>query len=126
MNISFASDIIKKPKEVRIQYGGKIITIPYGEELSTLIDIVAELSKRIQKLEKEIENIKTQSIFIYELPEKEAEMKIKRFILEKKEKGEMVFDDLEIMEKLKIPLEQVDRILEKLEKEGVIRERKNF
>lgn len=53
------------------------------------------------------------------ISDKLAGKEIKKFIKIKK-KGHPTIDDFEVMDALNLPIEQVDKILEKLEKEGYI------
>lgn len=59
---------------------------------------------------------------LQELPEKEAELKIREFIQERKKKGAKEINILEFMIKLHLPGDQIDRIMTKLVKEGVVGE----
>lgn len=60
-----------------------------------------------------------------ELPDDVAETEIKNFIQAQKEKGIVRISDFEIAEKLDLPVDQVNKLLEKLEVDGIVIERKH-
>lgn len=64
----------------------------------------------------------TETYQIQEVSDKEAEVLIKEFLLERKKKGIKSVGIFDFMDELKLPPEQINKIMEKLEKEGVVKE----
>ena len=85
------------------------------------------VEERIHRLEEEVhllrEAMEKESVVILEVSDKAAEDMIMSYISDKKILGISRFDDFELIEKLKLPIEQIDRILDRLEKKGVVVER---
>jgi len=64
----------------------------------------------------------TETYQIQEVSDEEAEILMKEFLLERKKKGIKLVSLFDFMEALKLPPEQINRIMEKLEEEGAVRE----
>ena len=75
-----------------------------------------------QEVEGELESKRDKVVVLREISQTEAEMEIRDFIKCKTD----TFDDIEIVEKLNIPIEQVDVILNKIKKEGKIRDKQQL
>lgn len=59
-----------------------------------------------------------------QVPDDVAETEIKNFIQAQKKKGIVRISDVELTEKLNLPIEQVDELLGKLEVDRIVIERK--
>lgn len=77
------------------------------------------------KLKKELQELKTKFMPVEQkpFPEKVAEKIISDYIEKKKKSNIRVVSDLEIMEKFDIPIDQVNKIMDKFLKEGKVHEK---
>ena len=66
--------------------------------------------------------MRTITYQIQEVSDKEAENKIRQFIEERKKKVVKSFNVLDIYSDLKLPPEQINKIMMRLEKEGVVKD----
>lgn len=89
---------------------------------SCLVDEISELKNEIEKLKTEMQSMKSceKEIILNRMPIDEAEKKIEDYIKSKPGKN---FDDFELMEKFKIPIDDVDIVLERMKKKGLISEK---
>lgn len=78
------------------------------------------IDKRVDERINEI--INNDALELRDISESEAKREISSFILEKKNEGATQLSTLDFVLNLKIPAEQVDRILENYERENKIRE----
>ena len=120
MSIKEASEIIGEEEPIEVIFESVPIPIYFKVKMRirSLQDEVERLKERIDVLEK------SETAFLIEISDEIAEKEIKGIIAEIKKRGEKVIDDIEIIKKLNIPIEQVDRIFNKLTKEGIVVERK--
>ncbi len=115
-----ASDILSREELIRINYNGKDITaIKWVKEVQGSKEAVSEINKYIERLVEKIISEKERS---RNLPDEIAEKEI-LFLLENSKKEKITnINIIEIMQKLRLPAEQIERIMEKLEKAGKVRE----
>ncbi len=64
----------------------------------------------------------TETYQVQEVSDEEAEVLMKEFLLEIKKKGIKSVGIFDFMDELKLPPEQINKIMEKLVKEGVVGE----
>ena len=95
-----------------VNYGNLEIAIPFR-----FVRYVDNLHKRIEKLESELEIIKNQTI--REVCDEMAQNEIESFITKWKVEGKTKLSILDIVENLCLPVEQIDKIMKKLEKRGL-------
>lgn len=114
--ISFESVVERVEETLRRKYvfdkGGELVGIK--EEIER--DVEKRILRRLEKM-KEVVVLERRN-------NKEAKKQVKKFIEKKVREGQSSVDDIEIMENLKIPIEQVDEIMEDLEKKGKIKEKR--
>ena len=115
---------ISSQAEVKARLKVHLVTAAF--QVPILISKLKLVESRLEKLETEIKEIREAGVFISfeEIPDSKAKIKIEKVIADAKETRIKEIDDFEIMERLNLPIEQVDRILGELEKEGTIRERR--
>lgn len=88
--------------------------------------------RRIKDLEEEVKMLKTRMeileeneyIVPIEISDEIAEKEIRAMIKEKKNQGIKTIDDVEIMKRFNIPIEQIDKTIKKLIKDDIIAKRK--
>ncbi|MFC2143152.1 hypothetical protein ACFLQN_02015 [Candidatus Aenigmatarchaeota archaeon] len=120
LNIKENKEDILSLDAITITYGGRKIPIPFNAVIG-LVDNVAsffdQLQSRIEKLEKELKEMKKEDIrsIVDDLAEKE----IISFIKNEKKKGKEKISILDIMESLCLPADQINRIMEKIKKRGI-------
>ena len=122
-----ASDIIKDEHLIpKPTFEGIPIKIYEWSKIESVSRQINLLTKNVRLLQDKIENLeKSEMIFVAEkITDEMAESMIKNLIQELKKKGEKIIDDIEIIKKFNIPIEQVDKILDKLIKDGIIADRK--
>ncbi|MBS3144863.1 hypothetical protein J4208_04730 [Candidatus Woesearchaeota archaeon] len=66
--------------------------------------------------------MRTITYQIQEVSDREAEIQIRAFIEERKKKIVKSFNVLDVYSDLKLPTEQINKIMMKLEREGVVTE----
>lgn len=75
-------------------------------------------------VEKVLSRIEDKGVFVLERKDKDkAKNDIKNFLKRRMESGETSIDDIEIMEELKIPIDEVDEIMEELQEEGFVKDK---
>lgn len=79
---------------------------------------IENLFKKIKYLEDEVERLKTCNQ-PYVISDSEAEEKIKSYLIDLKKKGIKKVSIIDIIERLHLPAEQIDKIMEKLKNNGV-------
>ncbi len=120
-----ATEIIKattkriENREVFVTYDDLLIPVSFERKMQDLEDELGLLKKEIREIKKS-----EVTLLIRTINDNMAEIEIKRFIKLKKKEGISSIDDFEIMERLKLPIEQIDKVLEKFERTGIIRERR--
>ena len=77
--------------------------------------------EEISQLRKEVEELKKDRLHIsWSIPDDEAKMRIQTLIKQMKEEGIKKIDMLDIITKLNLPVEQVEKVMTKLEKENLV------
>lgn len=111
-------EVVTTSTNQEIVFERNIIRIPFNtdnERDRKLYEILINLQNKVETLEKEGSQFEFLS-----LTEKQATEKIVKYLKEKKIQGHGRIEIFDISCNLKIPSEQVENILEKLEKEGVV------
>ena len=117
------NSILSEENNPSVIFEHKRIEIPFGsnDRERIILNHIRRLEEKINKLEKSEEK---ETVILYKISDPQATVQIKQFIEFQKKSGKTFTDDFEIMEKLHLPIEQVDLVLENLEKGGVVHERK--
>ena len=129
MVIKYAPEIIGREEPLETIFNNSIILLPrFRAEIKAKDMIIENLENKVETLRTAVEMLREaveqDRVVLINIPDKLAESEIRRFVIESKKRGITKFDDLEILERFRIPIEQIDKILKNLVKEGVISERK--
>lgn len=106
-------DVHDLPPEMR----RRIVDGICQEVASTLIEehkdeLIRKISTEIKKERDISEEVAKEEIVVLErIDEEEAKKKIRKYLQLKKSKGETKVDDIEMMEELGIPIEQINEII---------------
>ena len=89
----------------------------------TQIFKVETMLEEISQLRKEVEELKKDRLHTpWAIPDNEAKMRIRTLIKQMKEEGIKKIDMLDIITRLNLPVEQVEKIMTKLEEENLVKE----
>ena len=77
------------------------------------------MEERLHQLESEVEKLRSTIQHEVHFSEKEFTSRIEDYIFDKKEHGKVRVSILEISQDLNIPIEHVDRVMQKLSAKGI-------
>ncbi|GEM_PF-1401917 len=106
---------VRKSSPIQVAWDLELIQDYIDSEITRRVD------KEISQIKKKIE--RDQKISIRSISNNNAEEEITLLIKKRKDIGETTIDDLDIVEELALPIEQVDLILHKLSERGLVNER---
>ncbi len=105
---------------------GLKISMPF--EFKTLPSRVDTLEKQVKQMRLVFDRLGLEQLHEYEptvIDKADVKAKILKLIQLKKEEGHGGISDFEIMRQIGLPIEAVDELIAELEREGILRERRN-
>lgn len=120
MTIKYVPEIIGKGEQA-ITFEGVEIHIPFFQAQMRIKQLESQVIYLSEKLEEIIKTLEKLELY-KEITDEQAETEIKNFILHLKKSGRTTMDIIDLVEELKLPPEQIEKIMDKFTKAGKIRE----